>query len=257
MICSDIISIIEHTYPREAALEWDNVGLLAGSLKKEVNTIYIAVDLTDVVIEDAIRVQADMIITHHPMIFSPIKRVTDEDLTGRRLLQLIQNDICYYAMHTNFDVLGMAALAEAKLGLLNAVPLEETGWEEEGIGRIGNLEKAISLTECCELVKAAFQIPDVKVFGDKETVVNRIAISPGSGKSMVEYALKKEAQVLIAGDFDHHTGIDALDQGLCIIDAGHYGTEYMFMEDVAVFIKEKLSDISTVIAPIHFPFETI
>lgn len=257
MICSDIISVIEHTYPAEAALEWDNVGLLAGRLSKDVSTIYIALDLTDEVIEDAILEGADMIITHHPMIFSPVRTVTDGDLIGRRLIRLLQNDICYYAMHTNYDVLGMAKLAEEKLGLYDSVPLEETGWGEEGIGRVGCFKQEITIKECCELVKKAFNIPDVKLFGDKEQMVNRIAICPGSGKSEISYALEQNAQVLIAGDIDHHSGIDAVAQGLCIIDAGHYGTEYMFVEDIGTFLREKLTGVATVAAPTKFPFETI
>ena len=257
MICTDIISIIEHTYPTEAALEWDNVGLQVGRYSKDVSTIYIALDLTDAVIEDAILEGADMIITHHPMIFSPIKSVTDGDLIGKRLIRLLQNDICYYAMHTNYDALGMAELASEKLGLCDASVLEEIVLEGEGIGRVGNLKKEMSLEDCCKLVKTTFDIPDVKLYGDRNQMVQRIAISPGSGKSMIRHALEKNAQVLIAGDFDHHSCLDAMDNGLAIIDAGHYGTEYMFVEDIASFIREKFIGIATVVAPVHFPFETI
>lgn len=257
MICSDIISIIECTYPTESALEWDNVGLQVGRHSKNISAIYIALDLTDQVIDDAISEGADMIITHHPLIFSPIKNVTDADLIGKRLVRLLQNDICYYAMHTNYDALGMAELASKKLGLCNTSVLEEIAFEGEGIGRVGNLKKELSLVDCCKLVKTAFGIPDVKLYGDRNQMVQRIAISPGAGKSMIRHALEKNAQVLIAGDFDHHSCLDAMDNGLSIIDAGHYGTEYMFVEDVASFIREKLIGIETVVAPIHFPFETI
>lgn len=108
MKCSEIIRVIEASYPREAALDFDNVGLLAGRTDREVSRVYIALDATDAVIEEAAAWGADMLITHHPLIFSPLKRVTDEDFVSRRVLKLIQNDISYYAMHTNYDVLGMA-----------------------------------------------------------------------------------------------------------------------------------------------------
>lgn len=257
MICSEIISSIEKKYPKNAALEWDNVGLLAGRNDKEVKKIYIALDLTDGVIARAIEAGVDMIITHHPMIFAPIKRVTDETLCGRRLITLIQQDICYYAMHTNYDVLGMAELSGQKLGLLDAEVLEITTDTGEGIGRIGTLPERVSLEKCCELVKQAFEIPDVKVFGDLDKEVYRVAISPGSGKSMIACALEKKADVLIAGDFDHHSGLDAVDMGLAIVDAGHYGTEYMFVADVCKFLKDHMPEIEICAEETNFPFVTL
>ena len=110
MLCKEIIQVIEATYPKEAALDFDNVGLLAGRSEKEVNRVYVALDATDAVIDRAVKEGAHMLITHHPMIFSPLKKVTDEDFVGSRIVKLIQNDISYYAMHTNYDVLGMAEL---------------------------------------------------------------------------------------------------------------------------------------------------
>ena len=101
MQCKEIIQVIEATFPRTAALGFDNVGLLAGRSEKEVSRIYLALDATDVVIDRAIKEGADMLITHHPLLFSAVKKVTDEDFITRRIVKLIQNDISYYAMHTN------------------------------------------------------------------------------------------------------------------------------------------------------------
>ena len=108
MLCQEIIKTLEARYPGSCAMDWDYVGLLVGRRKKEVHRIYVAVDATDEVIEAAIDAQADMLVTHHPMIFSGMKRITEDDFIGRRVLRLIQNDIAYYAMHTNYDVMGMA-----------------------------------------------------------------------------------------------------------------------------------------------------
>ena len=91
--------------------------VLAGRLEKEVNRVYLALDATDAVISRAVEAGADMLITHHPLIFSPLKSVTNGDFIGRRVVRLIQNDISYYAMHTNYDVLGMAELSEKILGI--------------------------------------------------------------------------------------------------------------------------------------------
>ena len=103
MQCSEMIKLLNQLAPEDIALSWDNPGLLAGRSNKEVRTIYLALDADDQVIEDAISQKADMLLTHHPLIFKPVKKINDQDFIGRRILRLIQADISYYAMHTNFD----------------------------------------------------------------------------------------------------------------------------------------------------------
>ena len=231
MLCRDVMNVIEKEYPLNYALSWDNVGLLVGRDDKEVKKIYIALDATDKVIDEAVKNGADMLITHHPMIFSPIKKIHNLDFVGGRILKLIQNDISYYAMHTNYDVLGMAELSGKIMDLQNGEVLDVTYTDEEGnlegIGRIGNLEKDMTLEECCVYVKHRLELGSLKVFGDMQKKVHRLAISPGSGKSSIAVALEKGADVLVTGDIGHHDGIDAVEQGLAVIDAGHYGTEYI------------------------------
>ena len=261
MQCKEIMQVIEATYPRTAALDFDNVGLLAGRADKEVNRVYLALDATDRVIERAIEAGADMLITHHPLLFSAVKKVTDEDFITRRIVKLIQNDISYYAMHTNYDVLGMADLSGNKMNMKNAEILEVTAEgdigkedEPEGIGRVSDLETPMTLRECCEDVKSAFHLGAVKVFGNLEEKVKRIAICPGSGKSVIQAALDKNADVLITGDIGHHEGIDAVAQGLAIIDGGHYGIEHIFIEDMRQYLEKHLSEVEIVAAPISHPF---
>lgn len=261
MQCKEIIQVIEATFPRTAALGFDNVGLLAGRSEKEVSRIYLALDATDVVIDRAIKEGADMLITHHPLLFSAVKKVTDEDFITRRIVKLIQNDISYYAMHTNYDVLGMAELSGDKMNMKDAEILEVTAEgdigeedEPEGIGRVSDLEIPMTLRECCEDVKDAFHLGAVKVFGNLEDKVKRIAICPGSGKSVIQAALDKHADVLITGDIGHHEGIDAVAQGLAIIDGGHYGIEHIFIEDMRQYLEKNLKDVEVIAAPIIHPF---
>ena len=260
MQCKEIMQVIEAAYPRSAALDFDNVGLLAGRAGKEVYRVYLALDATDAVIDRAIEAGADMLITHHPLIFSPMKRVTDEDFIGRRVVKLIQSDIAYYAMHTNYDVLGMATLSEKILGIKNSQVLDVTMCEdgnEEGIGRVGDLEKPMTLEECCVYVKHKLKLGSLKVFGDMNGIVSRLAVSPGSGKSAVTPAIAKGADVLVTGDIGHHDGLDAVEQGLAVIDAGHYGTEYIFIDDMKHFLEDKLPVLDIMTTPIVHPFQVI
>ena len=258
MLCRDIMKVIEATYPKHAALEWDNVGLLVGRTEKEVKKIYVALDATDAVIERAVASNVDMLITHHPLLFSPLKKITDEHFIGSRVVKLLQHDISYYAMHTNYDVCGMADISAAILGLDGAETLEVTDKESmEGIGRVGDLSSPMSLQECGEFIKEKFQLESVKVFGDLSSAVQRVAICPGSGKGMTELALEKNADVLVTGDIGHHEGIDAVAQGLAIIDAGHYGLEHIFIEDMANYLRKNVEGIVVETHEITHPFQVI
>ena len=258
MECKKVIEILEKQSPKSYACDWDNVGLLVGREDKEIQKIYIALDATDEAIEEAI--VADMLLTHHQMIFKGMKRVTQEDFIGRRIIRLIQNDMVYYAMHTNFDVMGMADLAADYLGISDTRVLEitsvsETG--EEGIGRYGSLKKEMTVRECCEEVKQAFSLENVTVFGDLERKVKTAAISPGSGRSVISNALQAGVDVLITGDIDHHEGIDAVAQKLTVIDAGHYGVEHIFIPYMEQYLKREAKELEIAVQPLTFPFQII
>lgn len=258
MKCREITEILERDYPKSAALSWDNVGLLVGDPDREVKRIFVALDVTDETLEEAVRAGADLMITHHPLLFSAVKRVTADDFIGRRIIRLIESGISYYAMHTNFDVKGMADLNAAALGLSGCTVLEETGTDEqgrtEGIGRAGLLLPGMGLEELAAYVKERLGLPGVLVYGKTEEKITRVAVSGGSGKSMVGAALAKGMQALVTGDIDYHTGIDAAAQGLCIVDAGHYGTESMFIGFMRERLLELFPEISVEAAKIRQPF---
>ena len=256
MRCQDILDKIEARYPRKYACDWDNVGLLAGSREREVDTVYIALDATDEVVDAASECGAQLLLTHHPMIFGGLKSVTTDDYVGERLIRLIRNDISYYAMHTNYDVMGMAELAADMLDLKDRKVLEEV-LDGEGIGRVGDLPRSMTLEECANFVKGRFRLPNVKIFGEPEKQVQRAAICPGSGKSEAKPALSMGAEVYITGDIDHHTGIDMADCGMAIIDAGHYGVEHIYIADMEHFLKENCPELRVYTAPVKQPFQVL
>lgn len=254
--CQDLIEKIEERYPRIYACDWDNTGLLAGDREQEIQSVYIALDATDRVIDGAIQAGADLLVTHHPMIFGSIKSVTADDYVGERLIRLIRGNVSCYAMHTNYDVMGMAELAASYLELTDTFVLEEV-FDGEGIGRVGSLPSAMTLKECAELVKERFHLPNVKVFGDLNKIVRIAALSPGAGKSMASPALESGADVLITGDIDHHTGIDMEDCGMAVIDAGHYGIEHIFIEDLKGFVERNFPELTVYTEAVRQPFVVI
>jgi len=244
MKCSEIFEYLKRLYPLELAMDWDNSGFLLGRSDKEVRNVLVVLDITNEVLDYAEAKSIDLIVSHHPIIFSAIKRVTDDTLLGNYILKILRNDICVIAMHTNFDIAkgGMADICSERLGISNTCVFERTNicdGEELGVGKIGDLKKDMSLDELIELVKAKFNLKYVSVFGRENinSKIRRVAISPGSGKGMYKYAIKR-ADVLITGDITHHEGLDAINEGICIIDATHYGLEHVFTEKIVNDLKK-------------------
>lgn len=255
----EIIKALEQRWPRSQACDWDNVGLLTGRRHRQVNTIFVALDVTEETLEEAIRVGAQMMITHHPLLFSPVKQINDGDFMGRRLLGLIENQIAYYAMHTNFDVTGMAELNSQALGLKESVPLETEDPDNPdiGIGRVGDLEEPMRLEDFARRVKDGMAVPSLRVYGDPEMCISRAAVCGGSGKSVIGQALEAGAQVLVTGDMDYHTSIDTLAKGMAVIDPGHYGSEYVFISYMAEQLRQMFPDLKVEEAAKRHPYQVI
>ena len=253
MKAREIVETLEKLCPTNKACEWDNPGMHIGHWDAEIKTVLIVVDCDDFAVDYAIRNNVDTIIAHHPLLFGGIKKINDERFMGKRVLALIENKINCYCMHTNFDIAGgMAEEAADRINLTNYVPLEAVT-DTEGIGKTGILSEAVSVGELCNRVKKAFNLTNVVLYGNEEDVVTKVAISPGSGKDMIDYALNKGAQVLITGDITYHYGIDAVAAGLRIIDAGHYGIEHIFIELVEKYMRDNCPEIGIIPMPINNP----
>ena len=161
MLCRELIEKLEELAPKSLACDWDNPGFLAGRGDKEIKKVLVALDATDRVVEQAVREQADLLLTHHPLIFRALKQVNDTNFISRRIVTLLQADISYFAMHTNFDAAPgcMADLAAKRLGIRDGYPLEVTGEVSGvpvGIGKTGALTEPVTLDTLAELVKQAF-----------------------------------------------------------------------------------------------------
>lgn len=252
MKCQDIVERLEELSPQKYACDWDNVGLLVGRKERDVKRILVALDATKEVVEYAVNQNMDMLITHHPMIFSSVRQVNEEDFTSEKILTLAENRICYYAMHTNFDAVGgMAELAAGKeyMNLRDTKPIDiceccvEQGNEMEGMGRYGILPKPMTGEEAAQYVKERFHLDFVMLYqseAEDQRIFERIAIMPGAGKSEMQAVKRQGYDLYLTGDFGHHGGMDAMDMGMTIIDATHYGLEHIFMEYMVNYLRENL-----------------
>lgn len=245
MKCSEIFEYLNKLYPIKYAMDWDNSGFLLGRTEKEVKNVLVVLDITNDVVDYAAANSIDLIISHHPVIFSSVKRITDETLLGNYILKILKDDISVIAMHTNFDIAkgGMADICSERLGLSNVSVFEVTNicdGEELGVGKVGDLEREVSLDELIDLIKVRFNLKHIILFGRENisSKIKKVAVSPGSGKGMYKHAVGR-ADVLITGDITHHDGLDAVNDGMCIIDATHYGLEQLF-------IKKLKSDLSKI-----------
>lgn len=261
MRCGELINILEKEIPLEAAEGWDNPGLQVGRRDAQVNRVYIALDATDEVIAHAVEWGADLLLTHHPLLIGAVKKINSDEFHGRKILEMAEKHLAHYAMHTNYDVCRMGRLCGERLHLLGCEVLEKTGEAEDGtptgIGLVGYLPRTMTLAECCEYVRGVFSLDHVKVFGDTQKKVYRAAICPGSGKSLMHCALEKGVDVYITGDLGHHDGMDALDQGLSLIDAGHYGMEHIFIPEMERYLQLHFPQLEVRTEPLREPFTVI
>jgi GTP cyclohydrolase I len=220
MTIASVLEHLERYAPASLAQSWDNVGLLIGEPGRPVDKVLITLDATPNALGYAIEHDFDLILSHHPLIFRPISRITNPVI-----LNMIEARISLISMHTNFD----AALGGVNHALADALELEvqeSLGDPEAGdIGLICAYSSPRSLKETAEDVKARLKAPSLKLWTaslDDDTLISRIAICGGAGGSVLENASQK-AELLITGDISYHS---FLDSKIPIIDAGHFATEY-------------------------------
>ena len=150
----------------------------------------------------------------------------------------------------------MAQLNQECLGLTDCEVLEETA-PGEGIGRVGALKGTMDLKQFAGKVRNDFEIPDVRMYGDPAAIIHRVAVSSGSGKSMIRGAIEKGADVIVTGDVDYHSAIDAVAQGIAVIDAGHYGTEYGFIAYMRQELETMFPELAVGAARVHHPYRVV
>ena len=249
----EIIEVMETLAPTFLKEDFDNVGLMVGDREKEVKKVLLALDCTLKVVEEAKENNVDLIITHHPLIFRRPNNITTDTIQGRKIIELIKNDISLYSSHTNLD--------SAKNGLNDSIPkllgydssdiLEVNKRDEKaGLGRIVTLDKPTKLDEIVDNVKKALNINNLRVVKGKEEV-NKIAIINGSGQDFIGKAVSKGADCIITGDTTYHFASDYKEMGINIIDAGHFASEQIVFFNVMKNIIDKFTDVEFILSKVE------
>ena len=237
MKVKDIISVIEEFAPLSLQENWDNSGLCIGSPEDSVSSVLLGLDCTPELVDEAISCGADMIVTHHPLIFSGLKKISPEDKVGEAVIKAIKAGISIYAAHTNADkvIAGVSGAMAARLGLKNVQILDQDG-EGTGLGVVGDLPEPISAQEAVALVKDRFSLKAMRTSRALEGKISRVAMCGGSGGSLISAAARSGAQLYISGDISYHNFFTK--EGFMIMDIGHYESEIEIVDILFSLLKK-------------------
>ncbi|MCL2511063.1 MAG: Nif3-like dinuclear metal center hexameric protein [Bacteroidales bacterium] len=231
MTIKEIIRVIEKNAPRTYAEEWDNVGLLIGDETETAHGALIALELTEAVLQEAIEGGFNLIITHHPLIFSGIKKINYHDPIGRIIRRVITNNIAVYAAHTNLDNApnGVNQMLAKKIGLRETTilspqqPLSDLA-EMTGSGVIGTLSEPLNEKDFLLRLKNILSVPVLRHSDFVGKPIHKVALCGGSGSYLIHSALEQNADVFITADVKYHDFFTP-DKKILLVDAGHYETE--------------------------------
>lgn len=261
ILCSEIKDYLDSKAPLNLAEDWDNVGLLIGSTKREVNAILVCLDVTEEVVQEALKKRVDLIVSHHPLIFKGMKKINEDEPYGQILYTLIRNNISVYCAHTNLDVAdgGVNDQLAKRIGLKNLKNLNYYKSEKllntndndsvelkdkiYSMGKVGELEKPIFLNDFIAMVKAQLGVEYIRLIGNIKSEINRVAVFCGSFDESYAGSFSSKADILITGDIKYHTAIELQQKGLCVIDAGHFHTEKWIIPSLSNLLKSNFPSI--------------
>ncbi|MCI5972265.1 MAG: Nif3-like dinuclear metal center hexameric protein [Anaerococcus sp.] len=235
MEIKELIEKLEKKYPFSLQEEWDNSGLQIGNPNDEVKNILVSLDLEEEGMEEAIANDCNLIITHHPYLFSGAKSIDFSEKFYQRLKACIKNDITVYAFHTNLDI----AKGGVNDNLCRILGIDKTRVLEQGkdlgLGRYGFIEEKDS-DEFIREIKDKLKASGIVVYGDLSKKVKKIGVCGGAGSDLIRDALDISCDMIITGDVKYHDGMDLANEGIIICDVGHFASEnhiiYKLQKDI-------------------------
>lgn len=249
MILGELVQQLDECLKPELAYDWDNVGWMIGRKDREIRKILLTLEINQAVIEEAKLCQADLIISHHPLIFRGLKNITTKEDKGYQIFELIKSDIAVYSCHTNYDIIkeGLNDYVARLLNLRNILSLTAEDSEHRGIGRYGDLEQAMTMERFVSYVGDIFQTKGVRAVYGNDRPIRRVGIVTGSGAEFLPIAIAKGCDVFVTGDMKYHEAQDALSAAWNVVDAGHYDTEIVFNQSIEQFLEKHLTEKFTYI----------
>ena len=252
----DVLRALERLAPPERKMDFDNVGLLVGREDRPVEKVLTALDVTDEVISEAEETSAALIVTHHPVIFHPVKQITGGDPVGRHLLRLIENGMSVISMHTNLDAADGGvndALARA-LGLKDVSLLAAEGTDAVGrpygCGRIGSTERPMAMSDFLPALRDALAADGLR-YCDAGVPVSRVAVVGGSGGSYLKTALEAGCDALVTADVKYDVFLEAKESGINLVDADHFCTENTVVPVLTDYLKERFPQLTVTASKRH------
>jgi len=233
MRLQEIVDILNDIAPFALAREWDNCGIMVGDPDQEIRSILIALDPTPAAIEYACRHGIDLIVTHHPLFFEPLRALNLAHGPARKAALLIRNHTALVSMHTNLDAApgGVADELAARVGLREV--------RGTGMLRFGHIAP-----QPLEVWARSLPFPDARICSSGRDVA-QVAVCPGSGMDLWPEALQFGCDTLVTGDVRYHRAMDAVEAGLNIVDLGHYGSEAVILKPLAERVRSLLPAVQT------------
>ncbi|MDA7952116.1 MAG: Nif3-like dinuclear metal center hexameric protein [Pirellulaceae bacterium] len=251
----DLLVWFREWAPLHLAEDWDNVGLLIGDPGRSIEKVTTCLTVTPEVVQEAIDHKTDLLLTHHPLPFSPLKKITAETVVGKMVCQLIENKVAVYSAHTAFDSAssGLNDQLARRLGLKEIVPLipveteatrrngeiKETGSSSAGVGRLGVLTQSVTAQEFIDRVKEALSLSTMKFSGGLEQKIHRVGVGCGSAGTFLKEAIRNECDLFVTGEASFHTLLEGKAAGLSLLLTGHYSSERFAMESLATELQKK------------------
>ena len=241
MTVSELYCFLDEIAPFDQQDRSDNSGLLVGDCKAEVRKVLVCLDVTNKVVSEAVEKGVCLIISHHPLMYRPISKISSSE----PLHALVRNNISLIAAHTNLDVAvgGIADLMLLRLGFpKSSIVVSPMGGGETGYGRITELSSPVFAKDLAEKCRAAFGCTVVR-YVDSGKALSRIGVSSGKASDSIEDALHAGCDAFICGEVSHDRMLFAADHGLTLIEAGHFHTEDIYCEDLVDRLRSRFEGI--------------
>ncbi len=254
----DIIEFMNKLCPPSLAFSGDNVGLIEGREDRSIDRVLISLDVDEKVAFEAATLDCDMIISHHPLMFHAIKRLTDSDPMQRTLMSLISDDIALFSAHTNLDCVrgGLNDYLAEKLGVKDTSVIEVVDTIDgidHGFGRIGRVDEGTTLSDMLSRCALALGTPFVRYVGNPDKKISTVALNCGGGADEMDICIKMGVDLFITGDVKYNPARDAYENGMALIDAGHYETEHIVCELLSGKLSDAFPDVEFIVSKENKP----